>query len=209
MEALTGDSFATDFDWGRFDRVFDVSGSKGSKSVAILKRHPHLKALVFDREQVVNTAKACWAGKESSELVDRLAFEAVDLLSFIPPATSDRDIYLLCAVLHGMDDDSCVRALRHLARAIGSTGARGNEELIAGQAQHLKWPMSVCMAWVNAASSWACWVGVSAEPALARVTAWFRSAARSLFWWTPSTNAIARTQDHAPGFLPWTLDLPP
>ncbi len=124
VEALTGDSFATDFDWGRFDRVIDVGGSKGSKSVAILKRHPHLKALVFDRQQVVNTAMAHWAGKEPQELVDRLAFEAGDLLSSIPPATSHRDIYLLCAVLHGMDDDSCFQALRNLAHAIGSTGAR-------------------------------------------------------------------------------------
>ena len=45
VEALTGDSFATDFDWARFDRIIDIGGSKGSKSVAILKRHPHLKAL--------------------------------------------------------------------------------------------------------------------------------------------------------------------
>lgn len=35
VEALTGDSFATDFDWGRFDRVIDLGGSKGSKSIAI------------------------------------------------------------------------------------------------------------------------------------------------------------------------------
>ena len=36
VEVLMGDSFAADFDWGRFDRIIDVGGSKGSKSLAIL-----------------------------------------------------------------------------------------------------------------------------------------------------------------------------
>lgn len=37
VEALSGDSCAQDFDWGRFDRVIDVGGSTGSKSLAILE----------------------------------------------------------------------------------------------------------------------------------------------------------------------------
>ena len=62
VEALTGDSFATDFDWGRFDRIIDVGGSRGTKSLAILQRHPHLTALVVDRAQVVAEAQTYWAG---------------------------------------------------------------------------------------------------------------------------------------------------
>lgn len=124
VEALTGDRFATDFDWGRFDRLIDVGGSKGSKSVAILKRHPALKALVFDRAQVVATAPAYWRSREAPELQARLSFEAGDLLTSVPTAQGDKDIYLLCAVLHGMDDASCVHALQNLASAIGTTGAR-------------------------------------------------------------------------------------
>lgn len=124
VEALTGDCFATDFDWGRFDRIIDVGGSKGSKSVAILKRHSALKALVFDRAQVVATAPAYWRDREAPALLARLAFEAGDLLSSVPAANGDKDVYLLCAVLHGLDDASCVRALQNLARAIGTTGAR-------------------------------------------------------------------------------------
>jgi hypothetical protein len=49
VEALAGNSFATDFNWGVFNRIIDVGGSKGSKSLAILKQYPHLTALVFDR----------------------------------------------------------------------------------------------------------------------------------------------------------------
>ncbi|WP_303620994.1 methyltransferase, partial [Methylogaea oryzae] len=46
VEALSGDSFAQDFDWSRFQRVIDVGGSMGSKSIAILRRHPRVRAVV-------------------------------------------------------------------------------------------------------------------------------------------------------------------
>jgi len=124
VEALTGDSFATDFDWGRFDRIIDVGGSKGSKSLAILKRYPHLTALVFDRNQVIQTAASYWAGKASPTLLSRLTFQAGDLLESVPAAKNDKDIYLLSAVLHGMDDRNCVKVLRNLVAASTGTGAR-------------------------------------------------------------------------------------
>ena len=124
VEALTGDSFATDFDWGRFDRIIDIGGSKGSKSLAILKRWPHLKALVFDRPQVIAEAAAYWAGKEPAELVSLLSWQSGDLLQSVPPASSDKDIYLLSAVLHGMDDEDCVKVLTNLYGASADTGAR-------------------------------------------------------------------------------------
>ncbi|MDI1279039.1 methyltransferase [Methylobacter sp.] len=124
VEALTGDSFATDFDWGRFDRIIDVGGSKGSKSLAILKRHPQLTALVFDRNQVIQTAASYWVGKASPTLLSRLTFQAGDLLESVPAAKNDKDIYLLSAILHGMDDRNCVKVLRNLAGASADTGAR-------------------------------------------------------------------------------------
>ncbi|PPK74995.1 methyltransferase family protein [Methylobacter tundripaludum] len=124
VEALMGDSFATDFDWGRFDRIIDVGGSKGSKSLAILKRHPQLTALVFDRNQVIQTAASYWVGKASPTLLSRLTFQAGDLLESVPAAKNDKDIYLLSAVLHGMDDQNCVKVLRNLVAASAVTGAR-------------------------------------------------------------------------------------
>ena len=124
VEALLGDSFATDFDWGRFRRVIDVGGSRGSKAVAILKHHPHLEALIFDRRQVIDEAAGYWAGREEPALTSRLHFEAGDLLQGVPRAAGDSDIYLLSAVLHGFDDETARRVLRHLATAIGDTGAR-------------------------------------------------------------------------------------
>ena len=123
VEALTGDSFATDFDWSRFDRIIDIGGSKGSKSIAILKRHPHLKALVVDRAQVVDGAAQYWQQREERELLARMSFQAGDLLASAPQADSSKDIYLLSAVLHGFDDEACITVLRNLAIASSGTGA--------------------------------------------------------------------------------------
>jgi hypothetical protein len=123
VEALVGDNFATDFDWGRFDRVIDVGGSKGSKSLAILRRHPGLRAVVMDRTQVIREAREYWQGRLDEALLARLDFVEGDALEGVPPAGSARDIYLLSAVLHGFDDDACIRILQHLARATGARGA--------------------------------------------------------------------------------------
>lgn len=124
VEALIGDSFALDFDWGRFERVIDVGGSKGGKSIAILKQYSHLKALVVDRAQVVREGEQYWKGREAPSLLARLSFLAGDLLESVPTATSAKDIYLLSAVLHGFDDNTCIKALRNIADACAGTGAR-------------------------------------------------------------------------------------
>lgn len=122
VEALAGDSFATEFDWSQFDRVIDVGGSRGSKAVAILRRHPGLRAVVVDRAQVVAEAQRFWQARQSPEAA-RLLFQAGDVLSQLPSARSSKDIFLLSAVLHGFDDDTCVQALLRLAQACGDTGA--------------------------------------------------------------------------------------
>jgi len=124
VEALSGDSFVQDFDWSRFTRVIDVGGSEGGKSLAILKRHPHLRALVVDRPQVIRNAELRWIGREMPELLARLSFQAGDLFEAVPLATDENDIYFLSAVLHGFDDETCVEALHNLARACAGTGAR-------------------------------------------------------------------------------------
>ncbi len=47
----------------------------------------------------------------------RLDFAVGDVLDAVPAAASDRDAYLLSAVLHGFDDATCVQALSNVARA--------------------------------------------------------------------------------------------
>src|SRR5512140_3161688 len=84
VEALTGDSFITDFDWARFERIIDVGGSKGAKSLAILKHHAHLKALVADREQVIQEAAQFWQQRGEGAVLQRMRYEACDVLQAVP-----------------------------------------------------------------------------------------------------------------------------
>lgn len=123
VEALAGDSFASEFDWGRFNRIIDIGGSRGAKSVAILRRHPHLQAVIVDRAQTIKSAPAYWTGREGAECLSRMRFEAGDILSSVPAAIDDRDIYLLSAVLHGFDDASCVKALSTVVDAAATARA--------------------------------------------------------------------------------------
>ncbi len=123
VEALTGDSFITDFDWARFGRIIDVGGSKGAKSLAILKRHPHLKALVADREQVIRDAAQFWQQQGEGAVLQRMRYEACDVLQAVPKAENEKDIYLLSALLHGFDDATCITALRNVAAAAAGSGA--------------------------------------------------------------------------------------
>lgn len=123
VEVLTGDSFATDFDWSRFERIIDVGGSKGAKSLAILKRHPHLKALVADREQAIQGAAQFWKDKGECVVLQRISFEACNLLQSVPEAQSSKDIYLMSAVLHGFDDATCIAALSNVASAAAGLNA--------------------------------------------------------------------------------------
>lgn len=124
VEALVGDSFARDVDWGRFTRIIDVGGSRGSKSLAILKRYPQLQALVVDRPQVVAEAAAYWATQPVAGS-ERLRFQAGDLFGAdLPAAAGEGDIYLLSAVLHAFNDAMACQALSNLAAAIGRSGAR-------------------------------------------------------------------------------------
>ncbi len=123
VERLVGESYVTDFDWGRFTRVIDVGGSKGEKSTSILRHYPRLEALVVDRAHVIEVARASRAAQSGDVLARRLQFEVGDIFGTLPASRGAGDVYLLSAVLHGFDDTQCVQALQRLAAVMGKTGA--------------------------------------------------------------------------------------
>jgi hypothetical protein len=119
VEALTGTDYLHDFDWGQFNRIIDVGGSNGSKALAILKHNPKLKALVFDRPQVIENAANDWRDKVDADLLARITFIGGDMLETIPAAKSEHDIYLFIAIFHGMDDAQAEKILANLRTACG------------------------------------------------------------------------------------------
>jgi hypothetical protein len=123
VENLTGGAFLQDFDWGAFERIIDVGGSKGSKSIAILESFPDLKSVVFDRPQIIENAKAYWQGKVPDAVLARIEFQPGNMLNSLPPAVSKKDLYLFFAIFHGMNDEESGKVLANLKAAMGTTKA--------------------------------------------------------------------------------------
>lgn len=119
VENVAGTEFLKDFNWGMFKRIIDVGGSRGSKSLSILKANPNLKAVVFDRPAIIEGAKEKWKGKESKSVLERMEFVGGDILESIPQAESDEDVYFFMAVFHTFNDSDCRKILRNLKTAIG------------------------------------------------------------------------------------------
>jgi hypothetical protein len=119
VDSLIGTDYLQDFDWSRFERIIDVGGSKGKKSAAILQAHPQLQALIFDRAQVVAHAAEYWQGKLPTTVLDRMTFEKGDMFEAIPPARSDRDLYLFAAIFHSLSLEEATNILGNLRSACG------------------------------------------------------------------------------------------
>jgi len=120
VESVTGVQFLDDFNWNQFKRIIDVGGSTGSKSLTILKTNPELKAVVFDRPEIINGAREKWQNREPESVLARMEFIGGDALESIPQAESDGDIYLLMAVFHGLADNDCKKILHNLEAAMNN-----------------------------------------------------------------------------------------
>ncbi len=120
VENITGNLFLEDFNWGQFERIIDVGGSKGSKALSILKSHPNLKAIVFDRPQIIEAAKTHWHGKIADDILARIGFQSGNMFESMPAATSDNDLFVFSAIFHGLSDDECTTVLSNLKTAIGT-----------------------------------------------------------------------------------------
>lgn len=118
VENLTGNEFLEDFNWGAFNRIIDVGGSKGSKSVSILKLFPELRAVVFDRPQIIEAASTNLISEVPNELLDRIEFQPGDMFESLPVALSNNDLYMFFAIFHGLSDDEAKIVLGNLKSAI-------------------------------------------------------------------------------------------
>jgi len=78
--------------------VADIGGGYGGLLAVLLRAHPHLKGLLFDRPQIVASAEPYLA---SIGITDRVVFVGGDILSGIPVCA---DLYVLNGVLQQYDD---------------------------------------------------------------------------------------------------------
>jgi C-methyltransferase len=107
---------ARKYDWGRCTRVCDVGGGTGTLLSAIVRRHPHLRGVLFDLPSVVAKAPPVL---EANGVADRVDVVGGDFFTAVPDGC---DRYVLQAIVHDWDDDSCVRFLSRCREAMTDDG---------------------------------------------------------------------------------------
>jgi hypothetical protein len=94
------------YDFSRFGSVVDIGGGQGSFLVAILQRHPHVEATLFDLPDVVRGAPARLVEHPEGE---KISIVAGDMFEAVPAGFG---VYLFSTVLRCFTDDECVHVLR-------------------------------------------------------------------------------------------------
>jgi predicted O-methyltransferase YrrM len=99
------------------ERILDVGGGTGMYSIALLRRHPRLRAVVLDREEVLKIAAEMAA---EHGVADRVELVAGDM--FRDPLPSDCQAVLLSNILHDWDEPECLTLIERCAAALPAGG---------------------------------------------------------------------------------------
>lgn len=106
---------AYDFD-GKL--VVDIGGGGGHLIAAILEAEPEAHGVLFDREHMIPGARE---HLKMTVGLDRVDFAAGDMFHEVP---ENGDVYILCRVLAGWEDDAVVQVFENCRRAMAGTASR-------------------------------------------------------------------------------------
>lgn len=98
-------------------QLLDVGGGTGLYSVAFLQQNPGLRAVVWDRPEVLSVAREMAL---EHGMADRLGLVPGDM--FADPVPSGCDTVLLSNVLHDWDEPECRALVARLGRALPPGG---------------------------------------------------------------------------------------
>ena len=114
MQALTrpvADGVARLYDFSGIGTVADVGGGDGTMLLAILRRHPGLHGILFDRPDVIERARPRLA-----DVAGRVELVGGNFFEGVPRA----DAYLMKSILHDWEDDEAVAIVKRCREAGGS-----------------------------------------------------------------------------------------
>lgn len=118
--------------------LLDVGGGTGIYSIACLKRYPKLRAIVWDRPQVLKVAREF---AEAAGVADRLELRAGDM--FADPVPTGAEVILLSNILHDWDVPECRTLVNRLAAALPRGGQLLVHDVFLNDA--LDGPLSVAL----------------------------------------------------------------
>ena len=96
--------------------IADIGGGQGTLLAAILRRHEHLRGMVFE---VPDVARRAASVLREAGLADRCEIVAGDFFAGVPAGA---DGYILANVLHDWDDGRAVQILQACRHAMGTRG---------------------------------------------------------------------------------------
>jgi hypothetical protein len=116
LSAVSGGALAAAYDFSSVRKLVDVGGGHGTLLTLLLERHPHLRAILLDRPEVIQSARQALKTSRHGGAVEPVAG---DFLESVPAGA---DAYLLKHVIHDWDDEHCVRILSNCRRAMAPGG---------------------------------------------------------------------------------------
>ena len=111
---IAGPILAKGYDFSKIGRVCDVGGGTGGMLAALLDAAPAMRGVLFDLPGVVEQARP-----RLERFGARCELAAGSFFDGVPAGC---DAYLLQAIVHDWDDDSCVRILRNCRKAMATGG---------------------------------------------------------------------------------------
>jgi hypothetical protein len=102
--------------WEGARSVMDIGGGTGTVLSAVLRAHPRLSGVLFDRGSVIELAER---GSLLDPVRDRCTLVPGSFFKELP---EDSDVHLLCSVLHDWDDEKAADILRASAGALAPRG---------------------------------------------------------------------------------------
>ena len=104
------------FDFSDIRVLADIGGGNGSVLAAVLAKHPSLQAILFDRADVIDRAKA---NLTQAGVAERVQFIAGDFFQSVP---SGADAYFLRHIIHDWDDQQATTILKNCRAVMPSDG---------------------------------------------------------------------------------------
>ncbi|HEY2412330.1 MAG TPA: methyltransferase [Pirellulaceae bacterium] len=97
--------------------LLDLAGGTGIYSIALVQKNPHLRAIVYDRPDVLKVAAELVAEYGVQDRVDLVPGDM-----FVDPLPTGMDLVLLSNVLHDWDVPECKKLIGHSASALRDQG---------------------------------------------------------------------------------------
>ncbi len=113
-----------------YRHMLDIGGGPGSYPIAFLQRHPHLRATLIDRPNVIEIAREQVA---KAQLEDRIDFIEGDFLQ--TDLGEGYDLVLLSNIVHMLDNEANARLVQRCADAMVSGGLLMIKDFIVDDAR--------------------------------------------------------------------------